>query len=152
MKQYQITIYETEDGKKFNSEEEAKKHESTLASNKALDKFRINKEGPQLIPNDTFTLKSKNYEWFYVKNKEEYYELNKLIYDAYNKRPYQQLARVEEEIKFPTYIYLSHSFNNFGALSLLEDEYNIEKKAWEHFFSFFNNLDEKRIHGVLEEE
>ncbi len=153
MKQYQITVYETEDGQKFNSEEEAKKHETILVSSKALDKFRINEEGPQLLPNDIPTLKPKNYEWFYVKNKEEYYELSKLLDNVYNERQYQTLALIgEKAIEFPTYIYWSRTFNNFGTLSLLENEYKIQKKAWEYFFGFFNNMEEKRIHGVLEEK
>ena len=157
MKEYQVTVYETEDGKKFYNKERAEEHEKNFnessALSKALDKFRIKGEGPQYLPDDKPTMMPKDYEWFYVENRKEYAELNKLLYKIYNGRFYQQLRSSQQDmLKFPTYIYLSKTFNYFGALSILEEEHIRYEDKWNKFFSFFNNLDEKRDHGVLEEE
>ena len=157
MKEFQVTVYETEDGKKFYNKERAEEHEKnfneSMALSKALNEFRIKEEGPQCLPDDKPTMMPKDYDWFYVKSKKEYDELNKLLYKMYNGRFYQQLSRSKQDmLKFPTYIYLSKTFNYFGALSILEEEHNRYENIWNYFLSFFNNLDEKRDHGVLEEE
>ena len=157
MKEINITVYETEDGKRFYDKEKAEEYEKkfneSTALSEALNKFRIKEKGPQYLPNDTPSLMPKDYDWFYIESEEEYDELNKLLYKMYNGRFHQQFSSSKRDfLKFPTYIYLSHTFNNFGALSILEEEHNRYENKWKYFFSFFNNLDEKRDHGVLEEE
>ena len=132
------TVYKTDDGKIFESKNDAVRHEQSISEEATLRRLEI--KGPKTMPHQPLTLMTPTLRWFKVNNDEELMTLQKaLSYKDISMVPvYNKSDLMQFPIVFGVYTD-GPGRGTIKTLSSLKDLYEQENLMWEHFFAGFDN-------------
>ena len=125
------TMYQTEDGKLYDSKKAALAHEELMAQKQNTEFTRIN--GPKFLPVTVMmpTMLMPTFSWYKVEGAEEFRKLK----DAFRVQCF-----IHEPI-FPDLIGISDRGDCY-SLQNLRKEKKVEDESWERFFAEFKEQKE----------
>ena len=135
MKKEQLIVYVTDDGKKFDKEKDALRHEKELNATSLLEKYRI--DGPSDIPFEHPTRIDPEYKWYKAENKEDLDKIESLLKNF-------GLIVVYSNISYPEYLGVSFKFSRVVLMGNLQARHELEMKQWDNFIASFEDMERER--------